>query len=180
MDNQRKDYSDPERPHKGTASNNNRSITCLAMTWKILTVQIREEIYYLRKSCGQFPEESKRFRREPEEQEVYYTLINTLRTTKWHGKKLAMADDMALQSWIIDCLKMYKISHKVIKFIENTLKNWRVKLTVGEKILAEVKIQRGIFKGNALSLFLFIIAIMPLNHMFRKCTGGYKLYKWQK
>ena len=28
---------------------------------------------------------------------------------------------------------MYKISGEVIKFIENTMENWRVELTVGEK-----------------------------------------------
>ena len=35
-------------PSKGTAPNNYRSITCLPMVWKILTAQIREEIYYSR------------------------------------------------------------------------------------------------------------------------------------
>ena len=56
-----------------------------------------------------------------------------------------------------------------------TMKNWRVELTAGGKSLAETKIQRGIFLGDALSLLLFIIAMMPLNHILRKCTAGYKL-----
>ena len=55
------------------------------------------------------------------------------------------------------------------------MKNWRVELTAGGKSLAETKIQRGIFKGDALSPLLFIVAIMPLNHTHRKCTDGYKL-----
>ena len=33
------------------------------------------------------------------------------------------------RSWIINCLKMYKISSEVIKFIKDTEENWRVKLT---------------------------------------------------
>ena len=33
---------------------------------------------------------------------------------------------------------MYKISVEVINFIEETMKNWRVKSTAGGKILAEV------------------------------------------
>ena len=69
---------------------------------------------------------------------------------------------------------MYKISHEVINFIEKTLKNWRVELTAGGRSLAETKIQRGIFQGEVLSPFLFIIAMMPLNHNFRKCIAGYK------
>ena len=55
------------------------------------------------------------------------------------------------------------------------MKNWRVELTAGGKSLAETKTQRGIFQGDALSPLLFVIAMMPLNHILRKCTAGYKL-----
>ena len=58
--------------------------------------------------------------------------------------------DMVSQSYMIDCLKMYKISDKVIKFIEETMKNWRVELTARGKSFAQVKIQGGIFQGDAL------------------------------
>ena len=60
---------------------------------------------------------------------------------------------MVPQSWIINCFKMYKIAHEVINFIEKTMKTiktWRVELTAGGKSLAETKIQRGIFLGDAL------------------------------
>ena len=40
---------------------------------------------------------------------------------------------------------------------------------------AEVKTQRGIFQGNALSPLLFVISMMPFNHILRKCRTGYKL-----
>ena len=60
------------------------------------------------------------------------------------------------------------------------MKNWRVELTVGRNSLAEMKIPRGIFQGDALSPLLFVIAIMPLNPILRKCTGGYKLRKSQE
>ena len=52
-----------------------------------------------------------------------------------------------------------------------------VELTAGGKSLAEVKFQRGIFLGDALSPLIFVIAMMPLNHILRKCTAGYKLSK---
>ena len=38
------------------------------------------------------------------------------------------------------------------------MKTWRVELTAGGRILAESKIQRGIFQGDALSSLLFVIA----------------------
>ena len=47
------------------------------------------------------------------------------------------AYDVVPHSWIINCLKMYKISHKVIKFIDETMKTWRVELTAGGRSLAD-------------------------------------------
>ena len=70
---------------------------------------------------------------------------------------------------------MYKISDEFINFIEKTMKTWRVELTAGGRSLAEAKVQRGIFQRDALSLLLFIIAMIPLNFIRRKYTAGYKL-----
>ena len=60
------------------------------------------------------------------------------------------------------------------------MKTWRVELTAGGRSLAETKIQRGIFQGDALSPLLFIIAMMSLNHILIKCTAGYKLSRSQE
>ena len=54
------------------------------------------------------------------------------------------------------------------------MKNWGVELTAAGRRLGETKIQRGIFQGDALSPLLFIIAMMPLNHILKKCTAGYR------
>ena len=75
---------------------------------------------------------------------------------------------------------MYKISDEVIKLIEKTMKTWRVELTAGGSSLAKAKIQRGIFQGDALLPLLSIIAMMTLNYILRKCTGGYKLSRSQE
>ena len=87
--------------------------------------------------------------------------------------------DIIPQSWIINFLKMYKISAEVINFIEKTMKTWRVELTAGGRRLAEAKIQRGIFQ-DVLSPLFFVIAMMPLNHILRKCTARYKLSRSQE
>ena len=60
---------------------------------------------------------------------------------------------MVPQRWIIDYLKMFKISHEIINFIEKNMKNWRVELTAGGKSSAETKIQRRIFQRDALSSY---------------------------
>ena len=64
--------------------------------------------------------------------------------------------------------------------MENTKKNCSVELRAGEKGLAEVKIQKGVFQGDALSLLLFEITIRLFNNILRKCTGGYKRHKLQE
>ena len=46
-------------PSKGSAPNNYRPITCLPMMWKMLTAQIREEIYYSLTSYGLFPDQQR-------------------------------------------------------------------------------------------------------------------------
>ena len=55
----------------------------------------------------------------------------------------------------------------------------RVELIAGGRSLAEAKIQGAIFQGDALLPLLFIIAMMPLNHILRKCTAWYKLSRSQ-
>ena len=68
--------------------------------------------------------------------------------------------DIIWPSWTIDCQKLYKISDKVIEFLTEIKKNWKVELTTGGKTLAEIKIQRDIFQGEALSPLLFLILII--------------------
>ena len=72
---------------------------------------------------------------------------------------------------------MYKISDEVLNFIEKTMEIWRVEMTARGKSLAEAKIQRSMFQGDALSPLLFVIMTMPLNLILRKCTAEYKLTK---
>ena len=116
-------------PNKGTAPNNYRPITCLPMMWKILTAQIREKIYYSLTSRGLFPDEQKGYRkRSRSTAELLYIDQHILNESKTRRKNLAMAwmdykkaYDMVPQSWIIHCLKMYKILHEVINFIEKTM-----------------------------------------------------------
>ena len=52
-------------------------------------------------------------------------------------------------------------------------------MTAGGKSFAGVKTQKGIFQGDVVSRLLFVIPMMLLNHVLRKCTGEYKLTKSQ-
>ena len=170
-------------PSKGIGSDNYWPMICLLMLRKIFTAQIREEINYSLTSRGLFPKEQKGCHKGSRgTSELLYIDQHILNKSKTRRKNLAMswidckkAYDMVPQRGIINCLKRYKISDEVINFIEKTMKTWRVELTTGGRNLAAAKIQRGIFQGDALSLLLFIISTMTLNHIIRKCTAGYKL-----
>ena len=60
-----------------------------------------------------------------------------------------MAYDMVPQDLLIECLKMYKISEKVIKFITKTMKSWKMKSTLLQIVMPS----------------LSVIAMMPLNYL---------------
>ena len=136
-------------PSKGTTPNNYRPLTYLMTMWKILTAQIREEIYYSLTRCGLFPEEQKGCHKGSKSTaELLYINQHILNEGKTRWKNLAIvwiddkkAYDMVPQSWLLKCLKMYKISDEVINFINKTMKIWRVELTAGGRSLAETKIQ---------------------------------------
>ena len=65
-------------------------------------------------------------------------------------------------------------------FFEKAMKTCRVEMTAEGRSFTEAKIQRDILQGDAQSLLLFIIAMMQLNHVLRKCTTGYKISRSQK
>ena len=62
--------------------------------------------------------------------------------------------------------------------IDETVKKWSVELTAGGRSFNEVKIQKGIFKGDALSPILFVIVLNSLEMHRRiqtyKIAGKYQ------
>ena len=79
-------------PNKGTTPNNYRPITCLQMMWKILTAQIREEIYYSLTSRRFFPDEQKGCcKGSRDTAELLYIDQHILNESKTRRKNLVMA-----------------------------------------------------------------------------------------
>ena len=68
-------------------------------------------------------------------------------------------------------------SHKILYRSHEKLERRINKI---KKTLTEGKIQRGIFRRDELSPLLFVIAMMPLTYILRKCTGSYKFAKSQE
>ena len=122
---------------------------------------------------------------EQEEQRIYSTRPNVERNVT--GKCIVKCGDwqqkfydMVLPNWIMDSLKMYNLSYKVIKFISEQMNNCKVELIAGGKTLVEVKIQGDIFLGDALSPLLFVIAMISFNYIFRNSQGTTNLLNCKK
>ena len=80
---------------------------------------------------------------------------------------------------MIEYLKMYIISVKIINFITKAMETCKVELTTVGQTQNEVNIQIIINLEDSHSSLLFLIAMMPLN-LFRKFTGGNKFTKSQE
>ena len=75
---------------------------------------------------------------------------------------------MVPQTWIIECLKIFKIFEKVVINLK------------GGQSLAEVQIQSDIFQEDTLLPLLFVIEMIPLNYILQTCTGSNKFTNSQE
>ena len=87
------------------------------------------------------------------------------------------AFDMIPHSWLIECLEIYGAEENTIRFLKNTMPNWKTILTSSGTRLAEVNIRRGIFQGDSLSPLLFIVAMIPMTRVLERMEVGYQLKK---
>ena len=60
-----------------------------------------------------------------------------------------------------------QVDHKIINLVQQSMGSWNTALTSGDKHLANIKIKKGIFQGDALSPRVFCVAINPLSYMLR-------------
>ena len=75
----------------------------------------------------------------------------------WHRLTTKRPMIWSMKIWMIECLKMYKISDKIINFPTNPKKNWKVELAVHE--------------NPKRHLVITIIAMMVLTYILRKGTN---------
>ena len=93
------------------------------------------------------------------------------------GINYKKAFDMIPHSWLIECLDIYGAEENTIRFLKNTMPNWKTILTHSGTRLAEVIIGRGIFQGYSLSPLLFLVAMIPMAKVLERMEVGYLLKK---
>ena len=85
------------------------------------------------------------------------------------------AFDSIPHSWLIKLLKLAKIPNNIISAIENLAESWYTILHLNgnnETIVSDlIKIIKGIYQGDSLSVMLFVLALNPLSHFLRMRNG---------
>ena len=83
------------------------------------------------------------------------------------------AYDMLPHSWIKECLDWFGVASNVKNLLFKSMEQWRTELSSMSTPIGEVKINRGIFQGDALSPLLFEISLIPLSLLLRKTKYGF-------
>ena len=167
-------------PKKGNAVDNFRPISCLPMMWKLLTGVIADNVYEHLENNELLPEEQKGCRRRTRGTKDQLLIDKAiLMDCKRRHTNMAMAwieykkaYDMVPHSWVVECLEMFGIAKNVREFLKNSMQSWRTELTSCGHVLGRVKINRGIFQGDSLSL-TFVLCMIPLSLVLRKVKAGY-------
>ena len=73
----------------------------------------------------------------------------------------------------LECLGLVGIAQNIKNLLANSMNGWRTELTSNGQSLGSVDIKRGIFQGDSLSPLLFVITMIPLTLILRKCEVGY-------
>ena len=85
--------------------------------------------------------------------------------------------DSVPYSWILICLKMYKVNPLLITFIEENMSQWKTNMTPVYKdgILeaGPIRIMRGIFHGGSLRPLLFTMPLNLLSQELQKTGYGF-------
>ena len=100
-----------------------------------------------------------------------------------HNLNIAWIDykkayDSLPHSWILESLRLYKVSYVIIEFLAYTMTMWKVDLVLkhaeGITVIKDVVFSRGIYQGDALSPLLFVLALNPISCIINSSHRGYE------
>ena len=172
-------------PRKGNTADNYRPITCFLLMWKLLTGVIAEEMYNYLEREKILPEEQKGCRKESRGTKDQLLIDKTvLKDCRKRHTNLSMAwvdyrkaYDLVPHSWVNECMEMFGIAENLRTFLQKSMQQWRLSLTVNGEDLGEVNVKRGIFQGDSLSPLMFVLSMVPLSLILKKVNA---CYKWGK
>lgn len=166
---------------------NYRPITCLPTMYKLITAIISDKLYEHLMLNRILPPEQKGCRkgaRGCKDQLLVSKMI--IEDAKKRKKTLSMAwvdykkaFDSVPHSWILDALKIYRVSPRIVKFVGESMTKWQTKITLTHQSQTiktrNIAINRGIFQGDSLSPLLFCLSLIPLSSMLNRERYGYEI-----
>ena len=88
------------------------------------------------------------------------------------------AFDSVSHTWLIEVLRMHKINEKLVAFVQNVMRSWKITLrartNTGIQEIGPIMIRRGILQGDAFCVKLFTLCLNPIAWYIRG-TEGYTL-----
>ena len=69
---------------------------------------------------------------------------------------------------------MFGVAENIKSLLVNSMEKWEVMLCPGNSELGEVEIKRGVFQGDSLFPFVFVLAFIPLSLILRKAKTAYE------
>ena len=89
------------------------------------------------------------------------------------------AFDSVPDEWILRSLELFKVSPRVVGFLNHNMKNWKAQLTLtyesGTLMSDNININRGIFQRDSLSPLFFCISLIPLSLELNSSGYSYKM-----
>ena len=93
--------------------------------------------------------------------------------TMWLGYQKAL--DSLPHKWLIKALELVKVPEKIITAIKNLMKKWSTNVNIqsGGTSIESKPTQHlpGIFRGEYISVLLFILSVNPLSYLLNKLQG---------
>ena len=138
---------------KGNVASNYRPITCLPLTWKLLTGVFVDQIYAHLDQEKLLPEEQKGCRKGSKRTNDLLSIDRAvIKEVKSRNKNLPMAwidykkaCDIVPHSWIIECLDFFGVAQNIKILLANSMEKWKV-MPCSNSELREVKLSEVFFK----------------------------------
>lgn len=166
---------------------NGRPITCLPTLYKLLTACINNLIYQHLEKNNIIAEEQKGCIKGAKGCKEQLTIDQViLEQASKNSRNLnagyidyQKAFDSLPHSWLIEILRIYKVSPTVISFLEAIMKHWKTTIQVSNNNITHrtntIRISKGIYQGDCLSALWFCIALNPLSNMLNRTKHGFSI-----
>ena len=144
----------PKNEKKGNEISHFRPIMCLPIIWKVFIGILAEQVYGHMKSEKLLPDEQKGCRRQSKGTKGLLMIDKMVKKDckrRMTNISVAWVDytkayDQVPHTWILQCLKLFKIANNTSNVVEKSMKNCRRELTSGAETLGEVKETQASFK----------------------------------